>query len=271
MDRNTINDDSISKTLLLIAGGFIFAYSFGVFVHEIGHVLAYKYYGIDTKVFVFDPLGRSYMEPIKDYAAGELFQRSAGSLINIFCANIVFVLLWKKQNLYTFPILIWAPTAFIQESIAIILDVMNGLPFDWAFVVAEGIPVFAVLCLSVIFLVVGCLFFLRLVALAGARPNYSLLKIMTICIAGIAPFFILSLVYVSYFLVSDLDNLVISKSISLGASIVLSIFLSTLFKPLYPVLERFLPLKTQKPERSHVGTTLFAASVFLIFGALFYN
>lgn len=271
MDRSTINDDTILKTLLLIAGAFIFAYSFGVFIHEIGHVLAYQYYGVATKVFVLDPLGHSYMEPVKDYAAGELFQRSGGSLVNIFCANIVFVLLWKKQNLYTFPILMWAPTAFIQESIAIILDVMNGLPFDWAFVVAEGIPVFAVLCLSAIFLTVGCLIFLRLVALAGVRPHYSSLKIMTICIAGVAPFFILSLVYAGYFLVSDLDNWVISKSISLGASIVLSIFLSILFKPLYPILEKLLPVKTQKLERSHVGTALFAASAFLIFGALFYN
>jgi hypothetical protein len=211
------------------------------------------------------------MVPFKDYAEGELLQRGGGSLFNILCACCVSSLFWKKHNLYAFAILMWSATAFIQESVAIILDVINGLPFDWSFVVAEGVPVSIVLCISVVFLFVGSGLFLRLLAIAGVRTFWPLTRLIALCVLAISPFFVISLIYAGLFLVSDQDNWVLSKSIALGASIALSLIFSLLFKPLYPVLERFLPIRDQVIKLSHIGLSTAAAFLFLLFCTIFYN
>ena len=264
-------NNNIGRIILLVASAFTFAYCFGVAVHEVGHVVAYQYYGIATEKLVLDPFGHSYMVPVIENAAGELLQRSGGSLFNIFCACCLSAVFWKKHNLYAFPILMWAGAAFIQESVAIILDILNGSTFDWALVVKEGISVYLVLLLSAVFMFIGCSIFLRLLAIAGVRPNYPITRIMMICLLGISPFFVLSLIYVSLFLVSEQDNWVFSKSIALGASILLSLIFSLLFKPLYPMLQKILPINTQSISQGHVTFSILVALSFFIFCAFLYN
>jgi len=266
----SLNNESL-KTLLLVASSFTFAYCFGVTIHEIGHVLAYQYYDIDTIIFVLDPFGHSYMEPIKDYAPGELLQRSGGSLFNVICACLVSSIFWKKHNLYAFPLLMWSGAAFIQESVAILLDTMNGLPRDWAFVAAEGVSVYLVLALSALFMFIGCAIFLRLLAIAGVRTHHSNAKIMTISLMGISPFFVISLIYVAIFFTAEDRGWILSKSIALGASVLLSLLFSLLFKPLYPVLDKVLSIKTQTIKFEHVSSSIGIALVFITFCTFFYN
>jgi len=269
MNKNEKSD--IYRVTILVASAFTFAYCFGVSIHEIGHIVAYQYYGISTEILVLDPFGHSYMEPVRDYAAGELLQRSGGSLFNVICACLVSTFFWKKQNLYAFPILMWSGAAFIQESVAILLDVANGVPRDWGFVVAEGIPVYLVLSLSAIFMLIGCGIFLRLLAVAGIKPHHSNTKIMTVCLLGITPFFIISLIYVNLFLGSDQNHLVESKSISLGASIVLSLIFSIMFKPFYPKLEKVWSVNSQVISQKHLISSFSIAVLYVAFCAFFYN
>lgn len=264
-------NNGIYSISLLVGSAFTFAYCFGVAIHEIGHVLAYQYYGIPTIEFVLDPLGHSYMEPVRDHAPGELLQRSGGSLFNIICASLVASFFVKNHNLYAFPIMMWVGAAFIQESIAIILDLINGKTHDWAFVVAEGIPVSLVLLVAAIFLLVGSAILLRLLAIAGVKADDSIKKIVTICLLGITPFFIISLIYVSFFLSSDDDNWVLSKSIALAASVVLSLVFALMFKPSFPTLEKLWPITNQTIHNSHVVFSMSLALFFIVFCAFFFN
>ncbi|MET1256550.1 hypothetical protein [Aliikangiella maris] len=261
---------------LLIAGAFTFAYCFGVIIHEIGHVLAYWYYGISTTTLVLDPLGHSYMTPAIENPEGELLQRSGGTLFNVFCAILSASFFWKKKSLFALPILIWPASALIQESIAIILDVINGLPFDWAFVVASGIPIYMVLLLSIIFLISGCGVFLYLLSIAGISKSWPTPKIIASCLIAVTPFFIISLIYALFFLESDRDNWVLSKSIALGASILLSIIMAFMFKPSIYFLQTMLGTKpgTNSKQRLTLGPVILSnitALFIILFCGLFFN
>ncbi|WP_444996107.1 hypothetical protein [Aliikangiella sp. IMCC44359] len=270
--QQTITNNSFFKILILISSSFTFAYCLGVGVHELGHVLAYQYHGISTKTFVLDPFGHSYMVPEIDYAEGELLQRSGGSLFNIFCALLVSSVFWKKKNLFAFPLLMWPATALIQESVAIILDIINGMTFDWAFVASEGVPVYAIIGLSIVFLILGCSIFLSLLSIAGLKPSDSISQIIATCLISVTPFFIISLIYAMFFLVSDKDNWVLSKSIALAASIVLSMIIAFLFKPTYPFLNRFIiPISNQIVENKQVVSSMIITLLFIAFCSFFYN
>ncbi len=268
---NQYRNINTGKILVLVASAFTFAYCFGVFIHEIGHILGYQYYGIATKKLVLDPFGHSYMLPLKENPAGDLLQFSGGSLLNIISACLVASLFCKNHNMFAFPLLMWAGVAFIQESIAIVLDLVNGSTFDWTLVVAAGMPIYLVIIFSLLCMGAGCTIFLRLLAIVGINPDDSYTKILTICILGISPFFIISLIYVLFFMVTDQDNWILSKSISLGASIILSVVLALLFKPLYPMLEKFLPVKSRDIKPTHLGSSLSIAVLFTLFCLFFFN
>ena len=120
-------------------------------------------------------------------------------------------------------------------------------------------------------MLLGCAIFLRLLALAGVRPDYPNKSIMTIALFGITPFFVISLIYAGFFLVSEHDNWVFSKSIALGASILLSLIFAILFKPLYPGLEKIWPVKPQQIKQKHLACSILMAVSFVIFCAFFFN
>lgn len=252
-----------ASIILLIACSFVFAYALGVVVHEIGHVLAYACYGIPTKVIVLDPLGHSFMTPVEENAAGELLQRSGGPLFNIVCACLCSAVLWNRSSAYLYPFSMWVSVAFIQESVGMVLDLVNGDDFDWALVAAEGVPTYVIAFFAGVLLLLGCPLFLRMLALAGVHPSRSYFDIARLCVLGISPFFAISLVYAVGFLTSTKDNWVFSKSISLATSIGLSLCFAGVYRPLHPLLSRFIFTPTARIGREHLIASILLAVTLL--------
>ena len=93
----------------------------------------------------------------------------------------------------------WGGSAFIQEAIGIFIDVADGGASDWADVISTGVPTGVVVLLGIIFLIIGSLLSLRLFTLAGMFPDQNLKKKVVIGIVGIIPFFLISLIILSFF------------------------------------------------------------------------
>ena len=264
-----VNSNTRSKIIFLLSGSFIFAYCFGVVIHELGHVLAYLYYGVSTDVFVIHPFGRNYMEPVVDITHGKLLISASGSLFNVLCAISFSFLFRHTKNIYFMPFLMWGATSLVQEAIAIILDIVNGSQFDWSIVVATGIPIWIVICLSISFLLIGSLYFLRLMAFAGLRKGDSYTKILSVCLASVIPFFLFALIYASLYQ----ETMIFSKMIAFISSIILSLLLSIAFRPTFDYLKKVV-LHNKRVSTigwQHIAFSIGLALVIILTGLLYFN
>ncbi len=268
MKTTTVNTNETLRIVLLLSGAFMFAYCFGIVIHELGHVLAYRWYGVPTKTFVIHPFGRNYMEPTFDISYGTLLVFSSGSLFNVICAVVCSIVLRRAATLFLMPFFMWASTALIQESIAMILDIANGGTFDWSMVVAAGIPGWLVACISALFLILGSLYFLRLIAFAGLTRNTPFVKVFGINLVSVVPYFLLALIYASTFQ----KTMMFAKSVPLLSSICLSLVLSVVFRPTYAWLERAAPDRKFGPVTwTHAAWSFGLALLIVLIGLFFFN
>lgn len=266
--KTTLNNNTTSRIILLLSSSFIFAYCFGIVIHELGHVLAYMHYGVSTNVFVIHPFGRNYMEPVVDITYGKLLIGASGSLFNVFCAISLSFLLRRTKTVFFMPFIIWGATSLIQEAITMILDIVKGSQFDWSIVVATGIPVWIVICLSITFLILGIMYFLRLMAFAGLRKSDSYTKILGVCLASVIPFFLLALIYSSLYQ----ETMIFSKMIAFISSIILSLLLSIIFRPTFDYLEKILHNKKLSTIGwQHIAFSTGLALVMILTGLLYFN
>jgi hypothetical protein len=263
-----VNNSIGIQIIFLLSGSFIFAYCFGIIIHELGHVLAYLYYGVSTNVFVIHPFGRNYMEPMVDITHGKFLIGASGTLFNVFCAISFSFLFIRTKNLFLMPFLIWGATSLIQESIAIILDITKGSQYDWSKVISSGIPLWIVISLSIFFLVIGSLYFLRLMAFAGLKKSDSYIKILSVCLGSVIPFFLFALIYSIMYQ----KTMIFSKTVPLISSIILSLLLSITFKPTFNYLGKILPNKKAITiEFQHIVFSISLALIIILFGLLYFN
>lgn len=266
--KTIVNSNTGFQIIFLLSGSFIFAYCFGIIIHELGHVLAYLYYGVSTNVFVIHPFGRNYMEPVVDIVHGKFLIGASGTLFNVFCAISFSFLFRHTKKLFLMPFLIWGATSLIQESIAIILDIIKGSQYDWSKVISSGIPVWIVLCLSISFLMIGSIYFLRLMAFAGLKKSDSYIKKLSVCLGSVIPFFLFALIYSILYQ----EKMIFSKTIPLISSIILSLLLSITFKPTFNYLEKILPNKKASViEFQHIVFSIGLALVVTLTGLLYFN
>jgi len=263
-----LNCNSKSQIIFLLSGSFIFAYCFGIVIHELGHVFAYLYYGVSTDVFVIHPFGRNYMEPAVEIAHGKLLTAASGSLFNVLTAIGFSFLFRHTKKIILMPFLMWGATSLIQEAIAIILDIVKGSQFDWSIVVATGIPVWIVICLSICFLLLGSAYFLRLMAFAGLMKSDSYTKILIVSLASVVPFFLFSMIYASLYQ----ETMIFSKTIPFISSIILSLLFSIAFRPTFDYLEKILPNKKDSIIGwQHIVFSIGLALIIILTGLLYFN
>lgn len=265
--KTKVNSNTSSRIVFLLSGSFVFAYCFGTVIHELGHVIAYLYYGVSTDVFVIHPFGRNYMEPVVEITHGKLLIGASGSLFNVLCAVSFSFLIRHTKNLFFMPFLMWGATSLIQEAIAIILDIIKGSQFDWSIVVATGIPIWIVICLSISFLLIGSLYFLRLMAFAGLKKEDSYTKIISVSLISVIPFFLFALIYASLYQ----ETMIFSKTIPLISSIILSLILSIAFRPTFDFLEKILHKEVVLIEWRHISLSIGLALVIILTELLYFN
>lgn len=240
---------SLVRAMVLYTGASIFAYLFAVAVHEIGHYLVSIILGVPEKGIVLHPFDLSY-----NIYGGDLsrafgtplrlaFSGASGPLLNMLLGVIVSLLLWRKRSSRWLPILMWGSMALLQESVNMIMGIIDypDVISDWVDVMLAGVPPAIVGLLAVILLIAGCIWMLLLLPLAGVRPEDAFWRKLLIILAGIPMFLLGAVIYVALLGSSSMApaGLVLQRRIiALVASVILLLVITSLHKPLFPILDR---------------------------------
>lgn len=249
MDDNASARPSLFRGIVLFMGASIFAYLFAVAVHEIGHYLAAIILGVPEKGIVLHPFDFSYNIYGGDtsQAFGTplrlAFSGASGPLFNILLGVIVSLFLWQKRSPRWGPFLMWGSIALLQEGVNMIGGIMDypDIISDWVHVMLAGVSPVLVGLLGVILLIAGCLWMLLLLPLAGVRPEDAFWKKLLLILSGIPVLLLGAVIYVSLVGTRTVwpASLLLQRRITaLAASLILLVCITTLHKPLFPLLDR---------------------------------
>jgi hypothetical protein len=230
-------------------GASVFAYLFGVVVHEIGHYLASLALGVPESGIVLHPFDLSHNIYGGDVsqALGTSMRRAvsgaAGPLLNLALAVTVGMVVWRRRSSLGLPFVIWGSVALLQESVGMIIGLVDypEVGSDWFDVMTAGVPPALIGLLVVALLVAGSLWILLVVPLVGLSAQDAFWRKLLVFLAGI-PLFLLAAVV--YLMLPGSSNgepasyVLQNRQIALGASVALVAGLASLHKPLFPFLDR---------------------------------
>lgn len=258
---------SLLRSILLVFGAYTFSYCLGLIFHETGHALAYTIMGVTDIQIHVHPFALSYCS--HGYRPQEVlpFTGSMGPLFNVVCATIISLSLWRIRNPKLLPLLMWAGTAYIAEGVAMFIDIA-GLPIltDWGKVIIIGgvSPVIIGITGSV-FIIIGSLFMLLLLPLENVSHRDLFWKRYLIT-TSISVYFLLSVIYTAIFALFVLDN----RLIAFFSTIVFSLLLTAIYKPIFPFLDRLSHTKTFPISWSEVKIALGSALGIIIIVLVFF-
>ena len=184
---------SILLPVLLLLGSFMFAFCLGEAVHEFGHFITHRAYGVNVGVRL-DPFGGSKIlngasAPHEILGITSL----AGPLFNLLVGIAVSLSLWRVRRPMLLPLVLWGPVALVQEGVTFSLGMLT--PGGDAQLIAEwGLPAVVVVGLGVLFLVSGIAMICWLLPLVNLSPVDSFGRKFAVVIAGMVSFFVLRLV-----------------------------------------------------------------------------
>ena len=258
---------STLKSMLLVFGAYTFSYCLGLIFHETGHALAYTIVGVTDIEIHVHPFALSYCS--HGYRPPEVlpFTGSMGPLFNVACATIVSLSLWRVRNPKLLPLLMWAGTAYIAEGVAMFIDIA-GLPIltDWGkVIIIGGVSPVIIGIMGSIFIIIGSIFMLLLLPLENVSHRDLFWKRYLIT-TSISVYFLLSVIYTSIFALFVLDN----RLIAFFSSIVFSLLLTTIYKPIFPFLDRLSHTKTFQISWSEVKIALGSALGIVIIVLVFF-
>jgi len=262
-----IFNSPVLKSMLLVFGAYTFSYCLGLIFHETGHALAYTIVGVTDIEIHVHPFALSYCS--HGYRPQEVqpFTGSMGPFFNVFCATIVSLSLWRIRNPKLLPLLMWAGTAYIAEGVAMFIDIA-GLPIltDWGkVIIIGGVSPVIIGIMGSVFIIIGSIFMLLLMPLENVSHRDSFRKKYLIT-TSISFYFLLSVIYTSIFALFVLDN----RLIAFFSSIVFSLLLTTIYKPIFPFLDRLSHTKTFQISWSEVKIALGSALGIVIIVLIFF-
>ncbi|MEJ2209467.1 MAG: hypothetical protein P8129_10575 [Anaerolineae bacterium] len=179
---------------LLLCGAFVFSFSLGEAIHELGHFLAHRAYSVDVGIRL-DPFGGSHI------IGGSLAPReiwgitsAAGPLFNVTIAVSVLVVLWRLRRPVLLPLLLWGPIALVQEGVTFSLGLLTP-GGDAALIVESGVPAGFVLSTGILFLALGVSGVCLVLPQAGLSPSASFPCRLGIVVGGMVPFMVARLLF----------------------------------------------------------------------------
>jgi hypothetical protein len=270
--------------MVLFMGASIFAHLFAVAVHEIGHYLAYIILGVPGKRIVLHPFDLSY----NIIYGGDLsrafgtplrlaFRGASGPLLNMLLGVIVSLLLWRKRSSRWLPILMWGSIALLQESVNMIMGIIDypDIMTDWVEVMLAGVPPIVVGLLAVILLIISCIWMLLLLPLADVRAEDTFWRKLLILLAGIPMLFLGSVIYLTLLGSSSgvpAGRVLQNRIICLVTSLILLAVIAALHKPLFPILDRISHTHpAQVSWRDTLPTVGLGAAIFVLQLVFFNN
>lgn len=258
---------SALKSILLVFGAYTFSYCLGLIFHETGHALAYTIVGVSDIEIHVHPFALSHCS--HGFRPTEVlpFTGSMGPLFNILCATIVSLSLWRLRNPKLLPLLMWAGTAYIAEGVAMFIDIAE-LPLltDWGKVmIIGGVSPVIIGIMGIVFIIIGSIFMLLLLPLENISVRDSFCKRYLIT-TSISVYFLLSVIYTSIFNLSVLDN----RLIAFFSTIIFNLLLTTIYKPIFPFLDRLSHTNTSSISWSAVKIALGLAFGIIIIVLVFF-
>lgn len=239
---------SFVRAALLLMGASVFAYLFGVAVHEAGHYIASLVLGVPEPGIVLHPfdlsetidggdVSRALGTPLRRAVSG-----AAGPLLNLALGVTVSLLVWRRRSSRWLPVVIWGSVALLQESVGMIIGLVDYPDFgsDWADVMTAGVPPVVIGLLAAALLVAGSLWTLLVLPLVGLSAEDPFWRKLLVFLAGIPLLLLAAVVYLMAMgSSSEFPSYVLqNRRIALGASVALVAALAFLHRPLYPFLDR---------------------------------
>ena len=212
------------KTILLLMGSFTFAFLLGEMVHEWGHYLAHRYFGVQGVSIHLDPFGGSRILGVTSLPLREMgVTTAAGPGLNLIAGLLVTGLLWRVSKPVILPLLLWGPVAMIQEGVNLSLGLLSpGSDAQW--LARWGAPDGLLIGLGVVFILAGTgLISWFLYRVAGVAEKPFLLRLVLLFF-GLG-FLMILRAAVSYF---QSPGAALENAVPLVFALILSILISGL-------------------------------------------
>jgi hypothetical protein len=224
--------------VLLLLGSFVFAFCLGEAVHELGHYLAHRAYGVNVAIRL-DPFGGSMIlngssAPQEIWGITSL----AGPLFNLLVGMAITLSLWRVRVPILLPLVLWGPVALVQEGVTFSLGMLTP-GGDARLIVAWGIPAFVVISLGILFLASGIAMICWLLPLVNLSPADSIGRKFSVVVGGMVSFFVIRLVFSSM----RSSSPVLENTVPLVFSILLAAIVASLYKPLNAIQSRMSKTK----------------------------
>jgi hypothetical protein len=219
--------------ILLLLGSFVFAFCLGEAVHEFGHFLVHRINGVSVGIRL-DPFGGSKIlngssAPREIMGITSL----AGPLLNLLLGSVVSLSLWRIRKPILLPLLLWGPTALVQEGVTFSLGMLTP-GGDAQFIVEWGVPAGVLISLGILFLALGVALICWLLPLVNLSSTDSSGRKFGIVLGGMVSFFVLRLVVSSM----RSSSAAMENTVPLIFSILLATVVVALYKPFNSILGR---------------------------------
>ena len=217
---------SILLPALLLLGSFAFAFCLGEAVHELGHFLVHRAFGVAVGIRL-DPFGGSRIlhgasAPQEIWGITSL----GGPLLNLLAGMIVSFSVWQKRTPMLLPLLLWGPVALIQEGVTFSLGMLTP-GGDARLMVSWGIPAFVLIGLGILFLAAGILLICRLLPVVSLSPEDSFGRKFSVVTVGMVSFMVLRLLFSSL----RSSDLLIENTVPLVFACLLAAAVTLLYAP----------------------------------------
>ena len=219
--------------VLLLLGSFAFVFCLGEAVHELGHFLTHRAYGVEVGIQL-DPFGGSRIlqgssAPREIWGITSL----AGPLFNLLVGLIVSASLWRLRQPALLPLLLWGPVALLQEGVTFSLGLLTP-GGDAQLIVEWGVPAAVLLSFGLLCLASGLALLCGLLPLVGLSPDDSFGRKFGLVAGGMVSFMVIRLLASC----AASPNAAQENVLPLFFSLLLATLVVLLYRPLVRLLSR---------------------------------
>ena len=255
------------RNILLLIGAFTFAFFIGTTIHEFGHVIALRLFGVNQyKIFIHPFLGNQVNWNVNNDYIG--YVDAAGPLFNILIGNALLVAFWRQREIVIPSILLLGPVALIQEGSNTLIQIALNIPgTDAIRIINAGVPASVLAVIATILLILGVLILTIELPLYGISPSDGYIDRLSTTLPGfvayMAAIYLYSLVFNPIGAVRGLVLIILSS--------IIAILVSYVYMPIIKRVGLWLHCDLIQSDWKVVSKVLGLAVVTLIFGLMLFN
>lgn len=169
--------EQLTAQAAILLGAYAFSIVLSSFIHEVGHVLAMRYFGITSIRLVINPLTESYAMPLVNLPNEHmLLISSSGMIFQFIVTTLMAGLLWKNRNLLALPLLTCFPFSMLNIGSYLLMgSIVDGS--DVVLMADAGLPLYIIRIVGITTLLLGVFSFTRILSGVGMRTESSILEI----------------------------------------------------------------------------------------------